>query len=345
MVKVKIKQFRNKAKEPVAGLTPEHAIYDANGVRLDAKLGNVNLQDFRDLQQKCVNDINAKVVEAKAEIDDKHEEVAQLSQASMVGTSTTGLSGTNVQENLNDAGERLSELEGKVAAIDGGNVTLVPEWNNDGAYNRVGIKNIASGVNTDLIDVSGYTSFSVSGSLGVGSVRYSIFYKADGGYIAVSEEEFENKSVESVDLTDIVSMKLSFANANNKTIRLSNDGEIPLLKKKIDGVETRLRDAEEEIGKISGGYTDISLTFIDGGAYNAGDQMNGTPSISSGKYTKAIDEATEYKKGQEVYVAVPLGDFTGHKRITGLVVNPYEKIKKTLVNNLKINNIDYYNNF
>ena len=62
MVKVKIKQFKNKAKEPVAGLTPEHAIYDKNGVRLDAKLGNVNLQEFRDLQQQCVNNINAKVV-------------------------------------------------------------------------------------------------------------------------------------------------------------------------------------------------------------------------------------------------------------------------------------------
>ena len=48
--KVLIKQFKNKAKQPVAGLTPEHAIYDKNGVRLDAKLGNVNLQEFRKAQ-------------------------------------------------------------------------------------------------------------------------------------------------------------------------------------------------------------------------------------------------------------------------------------------------------
>ena len=87
MAKVKIKQFKNKAKEPVAGLTPEHAIYDKNGVRLDAKLGNVNLQEFRDLQQQCVNNIKSqqnasetyisgKVNEAKSEIDAKYAEVS-----------------------------------------------------------------------------------------------------------------------------------------------------------------------------------------------------------------------------------------------------------------------------
>ena len=217
-------------------------------------------------------------------------------------------------DEIAELGTKLSELEDKVADVDGGNVTLVPEWNNDGAYNRVGVKNIASGVNTDLIDVSGYTSFSVSGTLGAGSGRYSIFYRANGSYIAVSEGEFEDKSVESVDLTDIVSMKLSFANSNNKTIRLSKDGEISLLKKKVadiennvsgkasaedvsilknkvNGIDTRLHDVETEMSQVLGGYTDIDLAFIDGGAYNAGDPMNGTPSISSGKYTKAIDVA------------------------------------------------------
>lgn len=113
MANVKIKQFKNKAKEPVAGLTPEHAIYDKNGVRLDAKLGNINLQEFRDLQQQCVNNINAKVAEAEAEIDAKYEGVSQLTQASMIGSSAVGLEGSNVQDNLNDAGERLSELEEK----------------------------------------------------------------------------------------------------------------------------------------------------------------------------------------------------------------------------------------
>ena len=129
MAKVKIKQFKNKAKEPVAGLTPEHAIYDKNGVRLDAKLGNVNLQEFRDLQQQCVNNIKSqqnasetyisgKVNEAKSEIDAKYAEVSQLTQASMIGANTGGLEGSNVQDNLNDAGERLSELESKLFAPD-----------------------------------------------------------------------------------------------------------------------------------------------------------------------------------------------------------------------------------
>ena len=54
MTKVKIKQFKNKAKEPVAGLTPEHAVYDANGVRLDAKLGSWNLSNIRDAQTESV---------------------------------------------------------------------------------------------------------------------------------------------------------------------------------------------------------------------------------------------------------------------------------------------------
>ena len=66
--KVLIKQFKNKAKKPVAGLTPEHAIYDKNGVRLDAKLGNVNLQEFRDLQQQGVNNIKAQEEQSKQNI-------------------------------------------------------------------------------------------------------------------------------------------------------------------------------------------------------------------------------------------------------------------------------------
>ena len=68
MTKVKIKQFKNKKKEPVAGLTPEHAIYDKNGVRLDAKLGNINLQEFRNLQQHCVNNIKAQEEQSKQNI-------------------------------------------------------------------------------------------------------------------------------------------------------------------------------------------------------------------------------------------------------------------------------------
>ena len=123
--KVLIKQFKNKAKKPVAGLTPEHAIYDKNGVRLDAKLGNVNLQEFRDLQQQGVNAIknqqsasetyiDNKVVSAKAEIDAKHEEVAQLTQASMIGSSAVGLEGNNVEDKLTNASNKLSELETKV---------------------------------------------------------------------------------------------------------------------------------------------------------------------------------------------------------------------------------------
>lgn len=52
--KVIIKQFKNKAKKPVAGLTPEHAVYDANGVRLDAKLGSWNLSNIRDAQTEGV---------------------------------------------------------------------------------------------------------------------------------------------------------------------------------------------------------------------------------------------------------------------------------------------------
>lgn len=137
MNKVKIKQFKNKDKKPVAGLTPEHAVYDKNGVRLDAKLGNVNLQEFRDLQQQCINNINTTVVEAKAEIDTKYEEVSQLTQASMVSSSATGLSGNNVEEKLIDAGSRLTKLEytvgGFVSTFDtvyaGGDITIIEGTN------------------------------------------------------------------------------------------------------------------------------------------------------------------------------------------------------------------------
>lgn len=114
MGNVKIKQFSDKNKELIAGLTPEHAVYDVKGVRLDAKLGNINLQEFRDLQQQCVNNINSKVVEAEAKIDAKHEEVVQLTQAAMIGSNTVGLSGTNIQENLNDAGKKLYKLEEEI---------------------------------------------------------------------------------------------------------------------------------------------------------------------------------------------------------------------------------------
>lgn len=120
MTKVKIKQFRNKAKEPVAGLTPEHAVYDENGVRLDAKLGNVDLSEFRRAQTEGINAIKAQqdasetyinnVVDiAKNEIDAKHTEVESLTQASMIGASTPGISGTNVQDNLNSIVATIEE--------------------------------------------------------------------------------------------------------------------------------------------------------------------------------------------------------------------------------------------
>lgn len=45
MSEVKIKQFKNNNGEPVAGLTPEYAVYDKNtGKRLDSKLGEMSSQ-------------------------------------------------------------------------------------------------------------------------------------------------------------------------------------------------------------------------------------------------------------------------------------------------------------
>ena len=44
---VRIKKFKDKAGNQVAGLTPEHAIYDdVTGVRLDTKLAGMNLSNI-----------------------------------------------------------------------------------------------------------------------------------------------------------------------------------------------------------------------------------------------------------------------------------------------------------
>lgn len=63
--KVLIKQFKNKAKKSVAGLTPEHAVYDTNGVRLDAKLGSWNLSNIREAQTQSIK----AVIDAAKEYD------------------------------------------------------------------------------------------------------------------------------------------------------------------------------------------------------------------------------------------------------------------------------------
>lgn len=113
-MKVKIKQFRNRAKEPVAGLTPEHAIYDKNGVRLDAKLGNVNLQEFRDLQQQGIKSIKNQEIQSVQTITAREAEILAKSDASNISSNAVGLKGNNVEEKLTSASDKLTELEGKV---------------------------------------------------------------------------------------------------------------------------------------------------------------------------------------------------------------------------------------
>lgn len=111
--KVILKQFKNKAKQPVAGLTPEHAIYDKNGVRLDAKLGNVNLQEFRDLQQQGVNAIKSQETKSIQAVAAREQEILSKSDASEISfnNTDTSLSGTNVQDALVETDNKVTELE------------------------------------------------------------------------------------------------------------------------------------------------------------------------------------------------------------------------------------------
>ena len=115
--KVLIKQFKNKKKESIAGLTPEHAVYDANGVRLDAKLGNVNLQEFRNLQQQGVNAIKSQETKSIQAVAAREQEVLTKTDASLVSSNTADLEGSNVQANLNDASNKLTELGRNVAQL------------------------------------------------------------------------------------------------------------------------------------------------------------------------------------------------------------------------------------
>ena len=113
--KVIIKQFKNKAKKPVAGLTPEHAVYDKNGVRLDAKLGNVNLQEFRNLQQQGVNAIKSQETKSIQAVANREAEILAKSDAAEVSFDNIGtsLSGTNVQDALKETNGKLFELKSK----------------------------------------------------------------------------------------------------------------------------------------------------------------------------------------------------------------------------------------
>ena len=110
--KVLIKQFKNKAKKPVAGLTPEHAIYDKNGVRLDAKLGNVNLQEFRNLQQQGVNAIKSQETLSVQAVADREAEILAKSDAAEISSNTEGLEGNTVEEKLTSARRKITKLEG-----------------------------------------------------------------------------------------------------------------------------------------------------------------------------------------------------------------------------------------
>ena len=112
--KVIIKQFKNKAKKPVAGLTPEHAIYDKNGIRLDAKLGNVNLQEFRDLQHQGITAIKTQETRSIQAVADREEEILAKSNASEISYKSNLALGTNLQTALNnlentvkDTGQRI----------------------------------------------------------------------------------------------------------------------------------------------------------------------------------------------------------------------------------------------
>lgn len=62
MGNVKIKQFSDKNKELIAGLTPEHAVYDAKGVRLDAKIGSIlDIKNTVATQGKNLDNLTLKV--------------------------------------------------------------------------------------------------------------------------------------------------------------------------------------------------------------------------------------------------------------------------------------------
>lgn len=62
MGNVKIKQFSDKNKELIAGLTPEHAVYDVKGVRLDAKIGSIlDIKNTVATQGKNLDNLTLKV--------------------------------------------------------------------------------------------------------------------------------------------------------------------------------------------------------------------------------------------------------------------------------------------
>lgn len=254
---VLIKQFKNKAKQPVAGLTPEHAIYDKNGVRLDAKLGNVNLQEFRDLQQQGVNAIIAqqqasetyisgKVNEAKEEIDAKHDEVAQLSQASMIGSNTEGLEGSNVQDNLNNAGERLSELESKTGIKKVHSFNVSPETTQ---WEQLSYFDFFAPANEKI-----FYKLTDGGLFGANT--FSIYFKKeDGSFVSVGSRRGNVDYVFDHDFT-VYGIKIYYTKtlteSGSISISVKTDGYTGKLRKEIIAINSYVRclSAANEPNKI-----------------------------------------------------------------------------------------------
>lgn len=74
MATVTIKQFQDKSGNKVAGKTPEHAVYDTDGVRLDDKLDKIEEHIYPRIL-KTEDELNA-LIEAGGPFEEGYDYVA-----------------------------------------------------------------------------------------------------------------------------------------------------------------------------------------------------------------------------------------------------------------------------
>lgn len=160
------------------------------------------------------------------------------------------------------------ELTADVHAISGGSYVIDPTWN-EGAYDSSGNKTISSGKCTDKIDIQGCSKIVLHGTFASGSGRCIVLYKDGDVYQTIQESTlFDGIELNTDGLSQVA---FSFYTNADKEISLYKIGKLSVIKDDLYGYIEKL-----------------DIQFMSGKAYGNNDRMN-HPSISSGKYTLAVD--------------------------------------------------------
>ena len=232
IVQYKRGSYQVISESPITNIPPTD---DNNVVNYGWKLfaGTLDAQDV-------VNQVKNQEAKSIQAIADREAEILIKSDAALISSTTVGLEGSNIQDNLNDAGEKLSELETQVIY----DVTA----NNDGAT-FASLSELLSSENLSIL---------IPTSVRHGGMSIRFVQSSDNKYVQLHYMG-----------TDVTGTPNPFLDTVNWQSEQVDSVPVKMSKNLAEsgGIE---RSIEESVGlsiDLSRGYYDSSGNIIDGPVY------------------------------------------------------------------------------